>query len=666
MLDINPNLATTRPHTSEKKLWLRHRTACVVIFIFSFVLYVNTLQHGFVLDDVGVLEQNAFVQKGVAGIGDIFANRTWEGHKLVNKTVLDFPIYRPLSLAFFAVEYEFFGLNPQGYHFLQVLFYAVLCAVVYLFLTTLHLPHAQVWALVGTVLFAAHPVHTEVVANIKSRDELLCMLFSISSLYCLLRAYNVPTNRQVFWKSLGFVTYLLALFSKETALTMLAVMPLTLFFFVKEIKIKDLLIPFAVYSASAAFVLVIRQIVLSDGQSVYEFTYLDNPVFLAKSLSENIGTRLWALSEHLRLLLWPHPLVCGYNFDAIPLVGMTHWRSVLAILLYAGIAAVFLFGTVKKNLWAYCAGFFLLTLSLYSNTFYTLNNLLGERWLFTPSLAVCMFFATAGVWFANKKVGASNQNFNIYCLLPLVLLLFYVPKVFSRNADWKNAHTLFVTDAEESPRNCLLQLNAAKALLAQTETDEEAVPKAIYYFRKSLSIDPSLTEAQFKLGQSYMLRGQLDSASMCLEALKNGKYKNVPKEAPLFLAFCYNRLNTAQRNNSKAMELLKTLKPDDWAFDPMFYHQEFAVAAHALKDYETAILSYEKAIADPSAGSDDMQFLLTNLGHCYRSKDYLKSLNSYRKALKYAPEDPQLKTLVQEMEQEVRKLQALQKQAASS
>ncbi len=652
MLTINPNAKSASKNSPEKpeSEWLTHRVAAIAVFVIAFVLYTNTLQHGFVMDDTGVLEQNAFVQKGIAGIPDIFINRTWEGHKQIDKTVMDFPIYRPLSLAFFAFEYEFFGLKPFGYHLMQVLYYGLLCALLYRLFAAFKLPNGRIVALVAATLFAAHPLHTEVVANIKSRDELLCLLFCVLSLYTLLKSFEEQRARPLFWRNVGFLAYLLALFCKESALTMLAVMPLTLYFFCKNIQIKQIVLPFVVYCTAAGVVLLIRMWVLTDAQNVYEFTYLDNPVLLAKSHSESIGTRLWALSEHLRLLVIPQPLVSSYYFDAIPIVSFTHWRSLLAVALYGGVVVVAIMGLMSKKPFSYCAAFFLLTLSLYSNTFYTLNNLLGERWLFVPSVAFCLTLALGGAFWAEKKrkAGADSVDAGFYYIVPALLLMFYIPQTVGRNADWKSAETLFTKDAETSPRNCLLQLNAAKTQLAkaQNEGQTDALPAAIMYFKRCLAIEPYMTEARFKLAQAYLISGKLDSATTEFEALKNKKYKNAPKEAALFLAFCYNRQNTPTRSSTQAMSLLKAMQPADWAFDPLLYNQEMGVAAHALKDYATAATSYEKAIADPSADSEDMQFLLTNLGHCYTSLDLTKAYIAYKKALKYAPQDALLQSYV--------------------
>lgn len=89
-----------------------------------------------------------------------------------------------------------------------------------------------------TLLFIVHPIHTEVVNNLKSRDELLSFLFGLSSLY-----YFIKNQENGLWKHLFLALFFLtlALLSKKTAVLFFAFIPLTLYFFLK-IKVKQLLI----------------------------------------------------------------------------------------------------------------------------------------------------------------------------------------------------------------------------------------------------------------------------------------------------------------------------------------------------------------------------------------------------------------------------------------
>src|SRR6185436_1377839 len=91
-------------------------------------------------------------------------------------------LYRPLSLVMFAIEYQFFGPNPAAGHFFNILTFIGCVIMLFLFLDKFFGGKKTAIAFIGALVFAVHPIHTEVVANIKSRDELLCYFFGFWSL----------------------------------------------------------------------------------------------------------------------------------------------------------------------------------------------------------------------------------------------------------------------------------------------------------------------------------------------------------------------------------------------------------------------------------------------------------------------------------------------------
>ncbi len=149
----------------------------------AFLLYANTLGHGFVADDPVVLTQNRLVQSGLAGIPGIFSDDSFAGYLPEGATegLLEGGRYRPLSLACFAVLQSVFGTKSLVFHLFSVLLYAGVCLLLYRVLLLALKPgrESSVAALMAwgaTLLFVTHPVHTEVVANIKSCDEQMALL----------------------------------------------------------------------------------------------------------------------------------------------------------------------------------------------------------------------------------------------------------------------------------------------------------------------------------------------------------------------------------------------------------------------------------------------------------------------------------------------------------
>src|SRR2546425_8268632 len=140
------------------------RWAAVASAIVALAVYANSLQNGLVYDDVHVIVSNEAAH-----------------HPLDWRTILRTPswflqgnptiAYRPLTTWTVALDYAVHGERPFGYHLVNVLAHAGVSVLVVLLAASLGLP-ALAAALAGA-LFAAHPIHTEVVANIVGRAEIL-------------------------------------------------------------------------------------------------------------------------------------------------------------------------------------------------------------------------------------------------------------------------------------------------------------------------------------------------------------------------------------------------------------------------------------------------------------------------------------------------------------
>ncbi|MEZ5054780.1 MAG: hypothetical protein R2807_08505 [Chitinophagales bacterium] len=145
-----------------------------ILILLAFVLYGNTIFNEYSLDDRLIVTENPYVQNGLAGIDDIFKSNYFQSKDVT----LD---KRPVTVSTFAIEYQFFGANPHVSHFINVLLYALLLIVLFqtlkrvFKLDTLH----YLLPFLATILYAVHPIHTEVVASLKNRDELLVMLFGL-------------------------------------------------------------------------------------------------------------------------------------------------------------------------------------------------------------------------------------------------------------------------------------------------------------------------------------------------------------------------------------------------------------------------------------------------------------------------------------------------------
>ena len=156
--------------------------------------------------------------RGVAALPEIFSSP----HLDFAGQVFD---YRPVTLATFAVEHEIFGENPDLGHLLNVALYATAVVVLFQLLRSTFGATATPYAFTATLLFVAHPIHTEVVASLKSRDEILAMLLGLLSVLLFLRYFE---RGRVLDATGAAVAFLLALMSKLSSAPFVVLAPLLL------------------------------------------------------------------------------------------------------------------------------------------------------------------------------------------------------------------------------------------------------------------------------------------------------------------------------------------------------------------------------------------------------------------------------------------------------
>jgi hypothetical protein len=168
-----------------------------------------------------VIHQNPKIQQGIDGIPEIFTSRYHDEEGCIFG-------YRPIVQTSFAVEYEFFGANSSTSHLINIIIYCIIIVLLYFLLRKLLKDHHFLLPLFIVLLFAAHPLHTEAVVNVKNRDTLLSFLFSLLALIFFIRFVEA---RRIWGLFAGIICFVIAYFAKEEAITYAVIIPLALYFF---------------------------------------------------------------------------------------------------------------------------------------------------------------------------------------------------------------------------------------------------------------------------------------------------------------------------------------------------------------------------------------------------------------------------------------------------
>ena len=312
-----PGASPQKTKELEKKKNSARRILGLLVAILGFVLYSNTFNHGYVLDDNGLIVENTQTKQGIKKIPEIFKSSYRFG-----MNIADYSLYRPLSKAMFAAEWELSPNNPSIHHWVNVLLYSLLCYLIFITLSKL-LQGDLFIPFVTSLLFAAHPLHTEVVANIKSRDEIVCLLLVITACFFL---YNYVTRNSTKALLVGVLAYFIALFSKESAITFLAVVPLIYYFFTNAAKQKYILTIIGMGLATVVF-LIIRRNVLGNTESLIPIE--DNSLVAIKNIIVQRANAIYIFGHYLLLMIYPVNLIVEGSYNHFKEVVLTSWKFLL-------------------------------------------------------------------------------------------------------------------------------------------------------------------------------------------------------------------------------------------------------------------------------------------------------------------------------------------------
>ncbi|MBI3780688.1 MAG: hypothetical protein HY278_06490 [candidate division NC10 bacterium] len=212
----------TRTGSDMLPRWLpRRRTdiyAAWVVAAIALLAYLNSLWNGFVFDDVGIIKENLAI-RNLRNLRAIFAAPYWPD------PTADLA-YRPLVIFSYALNYAMAaGRTAFNYHLVNVLLHAGNSALVYSLLVALF--SARGLALVAAAAFALHPIHTEAVASVVGRAELLSNAFLLLSWRWYLQWDEAPPRGRIRWLAASIVAFALAIFSKEHVVVLLPLLALT-------------------------------------------------------------------------------------------------------------------------------------------------------------------------------------------------------------------------------------------------------------------------------------------------------------------------------------------------------------------------------------------------------------------------------------------------------
>ncbi len=530
----------------------------IVLSALGLIFYFNSFFNEFALDDRPIIIKNEYVQQGISGIPKIMTVDAFDSYLRQQNSgnVLSGGRYRPLSIVTFAIEQQFLGtkspvdaketgtelkshdlISPEEMekyvsdmhvrHVINVLLYILSVVIMLQFLRTIIFPKFPAIAFIASLLFLIHPLHTEVVANVKSRDEILSMLFICLTFIYSFR-YKDDNKKGSLYKALG--CYLLALLSKEYAVTLIVLLPLSFYLFRKETLIQGFT-SFLPFLAPLAIYILLRLSAVSGGGELVATDVLNIPYLYATPV-QKVASIIGILFKYLELLVFPHPLSSDYSYNQIPYIDFSSIKFWISLVFYVGVGAMLLKLFKQRHVLTFAISFYIVNLLLIGNVFVNIGAPMGERLIYHSSLGFAMVIAFLLYQLA-LKIKPQNMGMGVISALLVLIIIGSGFTTINRNKSWKNDKTLFLTDVENSPNSVLILGNAGSACIDYGDDTKDSVVKMDWYrkgikfFDKAIAIDPLFTNGYQNRGVCYYQTGNADHALADWDSVKK-YYPNHP------------------------------------------------------------------------------------------------------------------------------------------
>ncbi len=291
------------------------KVQAVILGVLAFVFYFNSFFNEFAHDDGIVIVKNEYVQEGFAGIPKIMTRDAYDSYyrQLNTSNQLSGGRYRPLSIVTFAIEQQFMGTISEDKvdsvlkqqiaygvkgaqeqklisamhvrHVLNVFWYIAGIVVLLYFLRNIVFKSEPVIAFIAALIFTIHPIHTEVVANVKSRDEIMSLLFMCLTFICAFRFEEDRKNYKMLLAGLG--CYFLTFLSKEYALTTVILLPMALYTF-KKVSLRRSVMAVFPYLVLAFVYIALRIYVLYFSNNDMDYEIVNQSILKRPGLADAI------------------------------------------------------------------------------------------------------------------------------------------------------------------------------------------------------------------------------------------------------------------------------------------------------------------------------------------------------------------------------------------
>ena len=467
------------------------------LLLVAFAVYANTLRNGFVYDDHHQIEEDPYAQS-FKYAGKIFTGTVWSFQGEEGKT----NYYRPIMTFGYLLCNKAFQSLPHGFHLVNVLLNCVVVWLIFCVCSMLFLDEGV--ALIAAGIFALHPIHTEVVAWIAAVTELEMAIFYLGAFILFLRL-SLPETKQGRAKILMCIFFVLALLSKEQAITLLVVATLYEHFYRSDRSLTSLKMKISRYAGfwiiGSAY-LLFRATVLGGLAPVLKHGDVTWPqVFLSA----------FALAgQYVLKLFWPHPLLAFYVFHKS--ASITDPRALSGILMAFLAIGLFVFLWRNARNYSFALLWMALTLAPVLNARWMATNAFTERYLYLPSVGFSVLVAGGLAWSFRRLSERASLARWAYITAAMAVALLAATAVIARNRDWHDDYSLFTQALKVEPHASLVRSD-----LGVLEWNRQKPDEAERQWRLALVDKPDNVVALANLGLASLEKQRYDEAKAYLQ-----------------------------------------------------------------------------------------------------------------------------------------------------
>ncbi|NIP30993.1 MAG: hypothetical protein GTN59_10655 [Candidatus Dadabacteria bacterium] len=437
--------------------WVRSELFLTIgFFVFGFVLYAISLNNEFVWDDVEVIKKSYFNFER-STLKSIIIPAVSEVKKLL--------YYRPTIPMTYIVDWNFWKLNPFGYHLSNSIYYSFTIVAIFFLSRRLagifNIKNVFLFSVITTLLFTMHPMHVESVSWIAGRTDVLCTMFFLFAL-----GFHILSHKRLYLIPVVCLFYIFALFSKEVAVAF-PFLVICMDFLVGRALYRSNIVKYAVYLFIMGMYLYLRSRSFVNVPEVYnqeivggsggadQFQYYLNmlKIFIV------------AYAYYLKQLFFPYT----FNSFVTYLPTQTLYTFVSIILISVIVIFFFYSYRAKKKFITLNIFWVLLTLgpSVLIAIFAFIATPVSERYLFLPSAGFCLLIGYILTEFIDKP-GTRKISLGVTAILLCSYLFFTI----DRQSVWKTRLNLWQDASSKSDRHAIPHINYGMALLDAGRTDE--------------------------------------------------------------------------------------------------------------------------------------------------------------------------------------------------